>query len=254
MIKCLPIHCLLLFSSCFHILYITQSNTPSNNYDHLSPGPDPCEEANASTEAATALSKTTKFNSALKEIQKSFSIDGKEHVVAFGKDDYRNIIISSVNMGQRTNGTVPKIPDAFADLHNHPDNHPPDAGDLYGLIDINNKKNNYDTRFVITQNKTIYALVVTDPAAAAIFNVKYPRDLTGCSGCSPKFPEAIVDEFREMKYGYGCTDEMALAFILEKYNAGMSLLKQDSIGRFNKLRTSVSKTGDNLVFTANNCP
>jgi hypothetical protein len=99
----------------------------------------------------------------------------------------------------------------------------------------------------------MYALVITNPAAADSFNVKYPRDLSGCLDCSPKFPEAIVDEFREMKYGHGCTDEMALAFILERYNAGISLLKQDSNGSFYKLRTSVSKSGSLLFFTPNNC-
>lgn len=214
---------------------------------------DPCEEARASAEAATVLSKTNAFGAALTEIQTAFLNVRKEHAVAFGKDSGNNVIISNVNAGGQNNGKVPRISNAFADLHNHPGNHPPDAGDLYGLIDICRKQNDYNTRFIVTQNKVIYALVVINTAAADSFNVKYPRDLSGCSGCSPKFPEAIVDEFREMKYAHGCTDEMALAFILEKYHTGVSLLKLNSNGIFNKLRTSLSRNGTNLYFTPNNC-
>ena len=238
MTRCIPILGLLLFCA----------------YHPPSPHLDPCEEAKAGAEAATILSKTSIYDSAVKEIQTAFAQDRKEHVVAFGRDNHNNIIKSPLNKGGQANGIVPRISNAFADLHNHPGNHPPDAGDLYGLIDNSQKQKGYNTRFVITFNKTMYALVVTNPEAAAIFNLKYPRDLSGCLGCSPKFPEAIVDEFREMKYGYGCTDEMALAFILEKYNAGVSLLKQLSNGFFIKMRTSVSCQGSSLSFTSNNCP
>ena len=63
-----------------------------------------------------------------------------------------------------------------------------------------------------------------------------------------------MDEAREMKYQDHCTDEMVMAFILEKYNAGVSLLKQDSNGNFNKIITIVSKDGSRLVFSAGSCP
>lgn len=238
MTRCLPVIGLLLLCS-----YIPHS-----------PYLDTCEEAKAGAEAVTALSRTGIYDSALKDIQTAFAQDRKEHAVAFGKDSNHNIIRSLVKTGRQSNSTVPRILNAFADLHNHPGNHPPDAGDLYGLIDMNQKQKDYNTRLVITLNKTVYALIVTNPEVATIFNIKYPRDLSGCASCSPKFPEAIVDEFREMKYGHGCTDEMALAFILEKYNAGISLLKQQSNGTFTKLRTTVSRHGNFLSFTPNNCP
>ena len=70
----------------------------------------------------------------------------------------------------------------------------------------------------------------------------------------PGFPVAIVDEFREIKYQFNGTDEMAMAFILEKYHAGISLLKQDSNGVFKILRTVVSGENGHLIFTADNCP
>ncbi|MCU7550939.1 hypothetical protein OCK74_17595 [Chitinophagaceae bacterium LB-8] len=214
---------------------------------------DPCIEAKAALETVTAFSKTDQYVTALNQIQTAFLNKGKEHVIAFGKDDKNNILTSFLNSGAQSNSTVPNMANAFADLHNHPGNHPPDAGDLYGLIDINQKQKDYNARFVVTQNNTVYALVITNASAANSFNVKYPRDLSGCFGCSPKFPEALVDEFREMKYGHGCTDEMALAFLLEKYNTGISLLKQHANGAFYILRTAISRNGNNFSFTTINC-
>lgn len=127
---------------------------------------------------------------------------------------------------------------------------PLDAGDLYGLIDINKNNSDHKTRFVVTPDSTVYALLVTDPAVALAFTVKYPRQPPAFAGGPPGFPVAIVDESREMKYQYHCTDEMVMAFILEKYNSGVSLLKQHNDGIFNKIITVVSKDGSSPVFTA----
>ena len=126
MTRSLPVLALLLFCS----------------YYPSSPHPNPCEEAKAGAEAAAVLSRTNVYDSALKEIQAAFVEDGKEHAVAFGKDSNNSIIRSLVNTGKQTNSTIPYISNAFADLHNHPGYHPPDAGDLYGLIDISQKQNN----------------------------------------------------------------------------------------------------------------
>lgn len=84
-------------------------------------------------------------------------------------------------------------------MHNHTNNSTPDAGDLYGLIDINKNNNNYDTRFVIILASTVYALLVTAPAAAAAFNLQYPRQPPAFPGGPPGFPATLVDEFREIK-------------------------------------------------------
>jgi hypothetical protein len=148
---------------------------------------------------------------------------------------------------------VPTIANAFADLHNHPNNLPPDAGDFYGLVDINKNNTDYKTRFVLTSNGTLYALLVTDSASAFTFNAKHLRQPPAFAGGPPGFTVAITDEAREMKYKYHCTDEMVLAFILEKYNTGVSLLKQNPNGSFNKIITTVFKNGSKLIYSVGSC-
>lgn len=200
---------------------------------------EPCSIVQAAAAKVTAFAQTTIFNAALNRINSSFSSDGKEHSIAFGKDINGDSISSEISVGEAKSGIVPGVDNGLADLHNHPRNYPPDAGDLYGLISFNKKQSSYNMRFIVTQNKTMYALVITDPEQASLFTIKYPRTPPACPGCSPTFPEAIVDEFRELKYVYGCTDEMAMAFILEKYNAGVALLKMDGSGNWRDCRVLI---------------
>lgn len=99
----------------------------------------------------------------------------------------------------------------------------------------------------------MYALVITDVNKANGFNSAFPR--VSNPGFSPDFPGHIVDEINEMKGLYGATEEMALAFIMEKYNMGVALLKQDSDGNFKRLNTvpNTNSTGVVISYTAKNC-
>jgi hypothetical protein len=216
--------------------------------------PDPCEAIKGGAVAVTLLTKDSLFPVALADIKNAFALDMHEHCTSFGKDAANRISSSPLSNGGAISSKVPAMANAFADLHNHPNNMPPDAGDLYGLIDINTNNPGYKTRLVVTLNGTLYALLLTDTAMAYAFTVKHPRQPPAFVGGPPGFPVAMVDEAREMKYQYHCTDEMIMAFILEKYNAGVSLLKQHSHGSFNKVVTTVSKHGSEPVFSAGSCP
>lgn len=200
----------------------------------------------------SVFSEKPLFEHALYSIMTAFAADNKEHAMSFGRDTSGRIICAAMTNGEYMSGPVPKITGAFADLHNHPKNIPPDAGDLYGLIDLNKNSGMYAARFVVTANGTLYCLLVTDTAEAAAFNSNYPRQAPAIRNGSPAFPSNIVDEFREMKYGHHCTDEMAMSFILEKYRAGVVLLKQN-YGLLTVLRTTISGDKDHLAFTAGTC-
>lgn len=223
-----------------------------NLFISLLPG-DTCEEAKAGAAAATLFAKNSVYQNALIHIKTAFASDNNEHCISFGKDAAGNIISSALSGGGAISGTVPAITNGFADLHNHPNNIPPDAGDFYGLINLHKNNSGYKTRFVVTPNGTVYTLLVTDITAALAFTVKYPNQPPAFAGGPPGFAVAIVDECREMKYRYNCTDEMVLAFILEKYNTGVSLLKQDSGGEFKKMITTVTKTKSGLLFGVGSC-
>lgn len=106
---------------------------------------------------------------------------------------------------------------------------------------------------MVIPNGTVYALVLTNLQAADSFKIKYAKD-PGIDGKSPDFPEDLKNEFNEMKGFYYATDEMAMAFILQKYNAGVALLKQDSDGNFKALNTKqITDNNGDKAFEANNC-
>ncbi|MBL0358040.1 MAG: hypothetical protein IPP72_14730 [Chitinophagaceae bacterium] len=218
------------------------------------PAVSSCSSAKAGTARASILAKDNLFIIELNSISSAFKTDLKEHVVAFGKDSSGKMLVSPVSQGTGIGGTVPVIQRAFADLHNHTNSAAPGAGDLYGLIDINKNDTQYDTRFVLTATGIVYALLITDPAAAVLFNTLYPRQPPAFAGAPPAFPEQLVDEFRELKYQYDCTDEMAMAFILDKYHAGVALLKLDGNSDFKILITKTSVNNEVVSYTAVVCP
>lgn len=52
----------------------------------------------------------------------------------------------------------------------------------------------------------------------------------------------------------GATPEIALAYILSKYNSGIALLKQDSLGNFKRLNTKETTGKDgSITYQPNNC-
>lgn len=221
--------------------------------DSSSPGVDPCLEARTGAANAAIFSRDSVYVKAMNGIQQAFQSDQKEHVVVFGRDEQQRFISSSITGGTASSGTLKLVPHAFADLHNHPNNTAPDAGDLYGLIDINARNSAHATRYVVTASAVVYVLLVTNAAAAKLFNDAYTRQLPAAKGLQPSFPAALVDEFREMKYRYACTDEIALAFMLEKYHAGVSLLKQFDNGDFKKIRAVGINTSHGLRFSEIYC-
>lgn len=214
---------------------------------------DPCEEAKAVISAATMLAKDSVFQLALINIKNGFLADRNEHCISFGKDALGNMISSAMSVGGTNSGTVPGISNAFADLHSHPNNLPPDAGDFYGLIRIHKNNPDYKTRFVVTVSGMQYALLVTNITDAISFIGKNPPQPPAYADGPPGFPVAITDEARELKYKFNCTDEVVLAFILEKYNTGVSLLKRQNDGSFSKLVAKSVKTDKGMVYSIKSC-
>lgn len=213
---------------------------------------DPCADAQTGSTHATNLSQNSNFTSAKTNIIAAAS-NGNEHGVTFGRDANGNITTSNITNGSGSSGTVPNWPGAFADLHNHNNATPPSSGDLYGFIDRSNANSSFETRYILTNNGSVYALTVTNLQQANNFNTNYPR--VPNQGFEPDFPTAILDEINMMKGFYGATDEMAMSFVMEKYNMGVALLKQDSNGSFKRLNTleNTNTSGTPISYTSNNC-
>ena len=187
---------------------------------------DPCTATKKGATIATALAKENVFKIAVNEIKKLFKLDLKEHAVAFGKDSNKNIISSCISNGTTISGSIPKIANAFADIHNHPNNTPPDAGDLYGLITINKNNTAYDTRFIITSTGTVYALLITDHLAATSFEIAYPQQPPAFKGGPPGFPIKLVDEFNNSK------DVLVFLISLKAGGTGLNLTSANLVIHF----------------------
>lgn len=213
--------------------------------------PDRCEAVKTAADVATNFSNTHHFLKAKASIQLAATV-GKEHGISFGNDSSGSVITSTISTGNYHSGTIGKVPNRFADLHNHPDNSPPFSGDLYGFIDLALSSSLYITRYIVTQNGMVYALIISDLQTAKNFNTNFPEIVN--PGYQPRFPDELVDEFRLIRYGRGATEEMAIAFILEKYNTGVALLKQDSSGNFKRLNTrEIIDADGNKSYIADNC-
>lgn len=183
--------------------------------------------------------------------------DGKEHGIGFGKDANGNIVTSSMSTGTNTYSAISSVTNSFGDIHNHINNIPPSSGDLYGLMKLHQGNSKYMTRYIVTGNGTVYALVVTDATSLGNFLNQYPS--LHIAGYSPDFPDALLDNYnniyQEQKFSVGdqVANEMALAYVLDTYNAGVALLKQDESGIFKKLNTTVTINAGNTTYTQKIC-
>ena len=130
---------------------------------------------------------------------------------------------------------------------------------MYGLISVDQNHIGYDTRYVITSNGSVYALVVSNLAAATAFVAAHPKEQIG--NYPPDFPEPLFTDFDNARmyfelqgFSHLLAEEKAMALILDKYNSGVALLKQDGSGNFKKLGTSETTENGTTSYNTNNCP
>jgi hypothetical protein len=186
-----------------------------------------------------------------------------ESVAMIGRDNDGNLKSSSIiTSGQKNHSIIDiSFPGAIADLHNHPGNTAPSAGDLYSLIQINIAKPAFTLRFVCLHDGVDYALAIYDPAAASAFIKAYPPQPN--PGYSPRFPDTLFNEFAEMKsylihinaFQPRTADEMATAFMLDKYRTGVALFKANGKGEFQHLIVRQKRNKDGKkTYHASLCP
>ncbi|MBP4141152.1 hypothetical protein J3S90_04980 [Flavobacterium sp. P4023] len=194
---------------------------------------DPCSAAKTTSVDAKSIS----YSSAKTSIIKA-SNDGLEHSITLGKDNNGQITQAPMNDGGAYNVPVNSTwPGAFAALHNHPNKTPLSAGDIYTSVKLNIKSGTFTTTYILTDGE-VYGIVVTDLAAAKEFVATYPADQL--PGQSPEFPDYILDQMLDLVNKMGSSNEgrtTAIAFVLDKHNSGITLLKQDSSGNFQSIKT-----------------
>lgn len=212
---------------------------------------DPCTIASNMTKDA----QSSTFISAKSNIENASS-DGLEHSITLGRDASGNITQSSIRPGgQNAVAVNTSWSGAFASLHNHPNNTQLSAGDIYSSIKLNTMNSNFTTSYILT-NGQLYSIVVTDLAAAQAFATAHPADQI--LGYNPEFPDKIFEEIEkiqtsDMKYTSVEGKTQAISFVLDKFNSGITLMKQDSTGDFKPIKMEEIILNGNTVYNQIHC-
>jgi hypothetical protein len=207
---------------------------------------DPCTKATMITNSNIG----SEYRSALNSIIAASS-DGLEHSITLGKNGWSQIIQSPMNTGGTHNVKVnTSLLGAFATIHNHPTVSPLSSGDIYTSVTLNTLCGGLETSFIVLPDGSTYAIVVTDLTASQNFVATYPADLV--PGYNAEFPDFILDQIKAIEtssMAFSSTEgkTQAISIILDKYNSGIKLMKQDSAGTFNTIY--LEQTINNGVIT-----
>lgn len=255
--------------------------------DILLPHPntvDPCKKTKASVTAGDNLLKEQSISTEVQSLENHAANSFTEYGMAIintgtttiAQDPYSN---NDPNNPGTVTITIPSVGDFIASAHTHPDHGaaPPSVKDFY--IAFQNAKNysTFQANYVFAHNGTKYAFVVNDRAKAEAFLAAYPFETNTIKmNGETKFNKSSVvgKDFNEIyesyKRGtfpnYSGDDqndglESAFAYILEKYDMGISLAKSDSNGNLKSLRSvsfehTISSSGGKKVtaYKAQPCP
>lgn len=221
---------------------------------------DPCSKAKAASEKATNDYKNPAVQDAKKAVQDGYNSDPTGN-----KSEYTTMI--NEEGGKLEKGTTyggynssnvqgGVISTTVADIHNHNDEFPPSPGDVYGVMKAFNYYQKFRTRYVYTQGGEEYAIVVTDSAALQNFYQTFPPNvIQGETRIYTNFPGNLFNEWAEIVQQYGNNllgNEIALAQILNKYNAGVAVTKKDkTTGDFKKLNVTENSDGKKTITNCN---
>jgi hypothetical protein len=156
-----------------------------------------------------------------------YSQNEGEDWVAFGSNDPNSSMdaTSVQQLGQNSANITNSFQYPTADIHNHPDNTPPSAGDVYSMISMYNQHNSFNTRYLVTPNGTVYAFIITNANAFDAFISTYPPLIN--PPYAPTFPTTLNNEYNDIAFDSNTNSqaayENALSFMLDKYNVGIAL-------------------------------
>jgi len=227
------------------------------------PQKTPCEKAKTPTLNSTTILKNPEVQSKMDAVLKSKINAANEYAVSVGKNSNGTYSVSPPNEGGATEGTVPPVVSGLyvADGHSHTNGNfgVPSPGDFYNFI-LQFPANPYlASRFVYGSyfgEAEVYALVIYNKTLAQNFINNYPKGQNyNETTHSFSVGSSVGDEyFMAMDFASGGTyidntDEnyspsaMALAYVLGKFNTGISLAKVDANGNLK----AISVTKETIV-------
>lgn len=204
----------------------------------------------------TVLANNQTYKKAVEDIKIAAS-DGLEHSITFGKNSSGQFITTTMVQGDKTSvaGNY-NIQGAFASLHNHPNYTTHSGMDLHNIVFLNNLYPKFNNGLVLAGKEYVYAAVITDLAAAQTFVAKYLIDPK--SNTPAHYPEVMRKEmtkvFNNMNSYSMESQTISKAFVLDKYNAGITFFKQNTKGEFYPLiAKEISQTNGSKIYTLIPC-
>lgn len=224
----------------------TAANFPDNKKD-------PCIVA----KELTTLGASPVFKKALQDIRNTKDFYYREYAISLGKNTGGQIYASTMIGGGKIEVAVNHSMEGFfINLHNHPSYTIHSGRDLSNATLFNKFYPNYIGSFVLPHTEQVYAAVITDLAAAQAFVAKY---LTDPKTNEPRhYPDFMYTEMTQVlgdMHSYSIeSDSRAKAFVVSKYNAGITFFRQNNYGKFYPLLIKeTTQTNGSKAYTLINC-
>ena len=223
-------------------------------------GDDPCRKTKASITSADNLLQNPTVQTQMDGVLKGKVTATKEWSVAIGQVSNGYEVTPAVEQNA-TNGTVPAsqlVNPYIADGHSHAGGFgDPSGGDLYGFLENILTNPGLKYRYVYGNNFGVtetYALVLNDKTLISNFLAQFPRsenydpDIQTIKEDSP----LGIEFYRAHNHSSEGRNEnntgemyrpaaVAMAYIFEKYNVGVSIAKADTNGNLKKINASVEQ-------------
>lgn len=214
---------------------------------------DPCEMAKLSLSTANSLLTDIDVKTKMNDVLKAKINVTNEWAVSVGKNSDGTYSVSNPQEGTADKGNVPPVPSGnyVADGHTHSgDFGAPSAGDFYNMLQKSLTEPYFKTRYVYGNyfgDDEVYVLVIDDSEKAKQFLNLYPSssnyDTTSHSFISNS--DVGKDFIKAKNYYTGGTyintgddytaESIGLAYVLQKFNTGVSLARMDANGNFKKI-------------------
>lgn len=224
------------------------------NLPTITGNPD-CDKAANATVSANILINYINVKPKLDTLANFAITKSIEYGVTISKQIGDNYPIASDPYTQNYAGQViiyaPTNGDYIANAHSHSEggSPPPSPADFYAAMGNAVNYTTFSTSFIYASDGSVYAIMVNNRQNAQNFLANYPRstnlsangkEIIGNSTMAIKFNE-ILNGFVQGRFpnysGNSQKDglETALAWVLNKYNSGMSIAKMDDNGNFKAL-------------------
>ena len=208
------------------------------------PEPTPCENITSKNTKAKEFIEKTKAAQRKTEITSTLSTDTEEKGFSYGVDSSGLEQVTAVKNGTGGNAVDVEVsnPNFFVvgAAHTHPTSvyNVPSTGDIYNFYTARATNNKFSFYHTFAQNDNEYAFTIADQSKFDDFTTNYPK-ADYLDGAKWKSGTTIANDFyfivNQLKNSGKDVDDaydLAMAYVLKKYDTGIAMSKKDSNGNY----------------------